>query len=220
MTSAASPLLTEPKLSIIAPPGAFGNHLRWLLMLDSRFSFPNGANDKLEFIDQNVYPADRTWHNWLRYEWQYRRQLDQCIYLDHANERGVEFLQQGVPTLLCSVSALLGIRCYIKWHSDANLDMMYHNYSNDWSPKAFKKLITDNQAESWAKLTTVDALFSPELDKNFYQSIITFFDLEDHYESAQHVHSRWYDRQIKSEQEMLGDLNNIFNMEYDYGRSS
>lgn len=209
---------TTPKFSIIAPPGAFGNHLRWLLLLDSRFSFPDNATNKVEFIEHCVYPNNRTWHNWLGYEWKYRRQLDQQIYLDHANEHGVEFLQKSVPTLLCSVSALLGIRCYVKWRSDANVEALYHAYINNWSPKAFKNIVKDNQAESWTKLTNVDVLFSSELDKNFYQSIITFFDLEDHYASAQRIHSRWYDRQIKAEQEMLNDLNKIFNMEYDYGR--
>lgn len=205
--------------NIIAPPGAFSNHLRWLLLLDSRFSLPTEL-DTLEFFEQCVYPKERTWHNWLFYEFHYRVQLNKYIYIGHADELNIILLQQRVPTLLCYMNAQLGIRCYIKWCSNGGIESLHQRYRREWSPKAFKNLVRDNQAESWTKYVPAGVLFSPELDKNFYQSIIKFFDLEDHYTTAQHIHKLWYQRQVESEQEMLADLNNIFNMEYDYERSS
>lgn len=221
-------IVTKPRFSIMAPPGAFGNHIRWLLLLDSKFNLPefyipSSVDEKVAYYQQLVYPTQRTWHNWLQYEWRYRRWLDPTIYLDHANELGPDYLTQQIPTLICNVDLALGLRCYLKWNSSNNgtgIGSLVGEFKNRWSLSNFEKMVADAGAQSWTKIVNVDSMFSQTLDKSLYESIIKFFDLEDHYEAAQHIHSLWYARQIDSEREMINDLNKIFNMEYDYNECS
>ena len=172
---------------------------------------------KLQFIEANVYPKERTWHNWLRYEGLYRAQLDVDVYLDHGNQLGPMFLKNKIPTLFCCITPNLAARCYLKWNSNNNnagLEPLHKSYQNEWSQTHFEKLIGKYEAQTWTKVLNVDSLFSPKLNRLVYISIVEFFGLEDNYDAAQQVHELWYNRQIESEKEMIRDLGQIFDMTF------
>ena len=103
-----------PALSF--PIGAFGNHLRWLILLDEQYQFdiklvdpesrglyrtPDYINtcesysfrsieSKLLFVNNYVYPENRTWHNWLVFEWKYRHLLQEIFPIEHAFDYEIE----------------------------------------------------------------------------------------------------------------------------------
>ena len=63
--------------------GGGGNHTRWLLYPDKIFPSPNGYKNKLEFVKDKIYNNDRSWDNWLDYEWSWRGDLDRYIEMSH-----------------------------------------------------------------------------------------------------------------------------------------
>jgi hypothetical protein len=72
-------------LTIWAPWGAGGNHLRWLLLIDEKFNFFNfqSITDKVNYILNSIYPLKRTHSNWLDYEWIWRDDLKRFIMFMH-----------------------------------------------------------------------------------------------------------------------------------------
>jgi len=62
------------KLNFVA--GGGGNHIRWLLYPDKIFHSIEDYDNKLDFIKAEIYNNDRSWDNWLEYEWNWRTELD------------------------------------------------------------------------------------------------------------------------------------------------
>jgi hypothetical protein len=56
----------------------------------------------------------------------------------------------------------------------------------------------DNQNKLILK---ADIFFNDELDKNFYETVIDFFELENHYEECCIIHNKWAECRKRVEQE-------------------
>jgi hypothetical protein len=223
----------DPKFSIIFPIGGFGNHVRWLMLLDDRYQFDinlvdpqseglvNGVfvdgnyksynfvsmDSKLEFIKTYVYPDNRTWHNWLVFEWKYREQIQEILKIDHS----YNFKQHGPleKELYLTITPDLAVNCYLKFNSTLN----------GTSPGLMKKTIANFNyvvrqyclkfSENSLSLN-VDILFNETLDKELYQQIINFFRLDYNYDQANQVHKLWYNLHRKAEKEIILDLQKIY----------
>jgi hypothetical protein len=231
------------RYGILAPSGAFGNHLRWLLSLDQQFTVnfgsslaevqqcmnqlvnvsdltltTNSPEEKVRNIAALVYPEQRTWHNWLAFEWAFSDNLTKLIYFDHGNEDGWKKIN--TPTtnyraVLCTIDPDLAYRCYVKWNSALN-NTPIHSYktriAQNFNAVSYTQKLCkmDNPAACYFVDTSI--LFQPTLDKSFYQSIISFCQLDDQYELASDVHKLWYDLQIAAEHDMIRDLTTTFNL--------
>lgn len=232
-----------PNCGILAPGGAGGNHIRWLLLLDSRFQFDfyeqservqkalnyfidakeykllsNLPNDKAKNIAALVYSKKRTWHNWLAIEWYYRNAINNVIFFDHGNEGGWEKISNPIDSykaLLCAIDPDLSYKNYVKWNSNLS-NVPIHQYKkeieNNFSAKAYSDRLYKLDRLAPCMIVDVSKLFQETLDKNFYQSIINFFQLEDHYNLAAELHSLWYNLNISAEKEMIQDLTKTFNL--------
>lgn len=246
-------ILDKPNFNICAPIGGFGNHVRWLLMLDSSVyfytksdiddyqcvqgpswpSFKDYVNDhwvntdvsiqqeiqhilqdinfstldqKTAFIKNKIYNSTRSWHNWLKTEWAYRSMLDQVIEFKHTFGSLEKHKQK---TLLLTIDPDLAYSCYLKFNSNLNNE----------SVESFKldKVATVNSMhmelashDSNKKIISADILYQPTLDRNFYNQIINWLNLDDTYDKANEIHQLWYQGHQRSQQEFVSYISNFY----------
>ena len=244
-----------------APTGGFGNHVRWLVLLDQQYKFklqskivshslyhaykqpdwpdytdfidPNTtlfdldpeiatkiqkilpifcldfSNQavKLSSIEQAVYHQGRSWHNWLRVEWTYRPLLNNHVYFDHF----ISDLEDTVSKrlILTLEDPMLALQSYLKFNS--NLNNSTHQDFLTSIKKYREQHITLPLYYPQIKVDSSDLLFQPTLDRDFYNRLIEWFELDDNYELANQVHKLWYDAHCRSEKEFVADITNFYN---------
>jgi len=208
----------SPEYGIVAASGGFGNHIRLMLLLDSKFFLRQRSTikSKLTYIKNSIYHPNRTWHNWLLIEHQNRTYFDHSIYLDHGNENSWEFVRTipNYKVLLCTVDPGLSYRCYVKFNSNLNnVDSCVYKreMSAYFNETFYKEKIASVNPDADYHIISSDRLFTETLDYDLYTEIIQFFNLENQYEHAAYVHKLWFALQLKAEKEMIEDLSKIFN---------
>lgn len=225
-------MIAKPLYAVNSSTGGFGNHLRWLLSLDQQFSaslyvpdyLTNGIykivteeqksnsakhsfsslEEKIQFINQFIYPQNRTWHNWLSFELKYRHQLDQIITFNHYVN---QIPKPPVKTIVTTIDPDLAYKHYLKMNSNLNttsVDLFKRVIDND-NYLANNKTASDN-------LLVIDLsiLYNQVLDRSLYEKCINFFNLQDLYQYAKDIHCTWYNLQIKSQKEFVKDITSIY----------
>lgn len=150
--------------------------------------------DPVQYLLDNVYTEDRTWHNWLLKEWHYR----DCLYnFKIAHTAKIEY------TVLCTIDPEVAYKNYLKINSSFN------NAGLDEFKKGIQKF---NNAVSKATNLVVDntLLFKPDLDHNYYKQLTDYFKLVDRYNQAQIVHDAWYRAQIRSATDFITEVEKIY----------
>jgi len=176
--------------------GGFGNHIRWLCLLDNKFNLSSFVemnvslpDDKVKFILKHVYPDYRTWQTWLHFEWMYRNSANSLIYFDHSFNRRAEQI------LFVNSNAELCLRHYIKFNSQLN-GVSISNFMVD-----INEYLTDMKKHNFF---TVDGalFFADTLPKFEYNKIINYFNLEDNYVEANKIHQQWFKLNQSAENEI------------------
>lgn len=199
----------SPLHTVCAPTGGFGNHLRLLLLLSDDYVLYYGnetvetSPQKLDFVIQRIYTPERTWHNWLNYEFRFRNFFDRYIRFTH----DVTVMHDS-RTVAITIDPELSYRCYIKFNSQLNGNN-HQGYLN--------KVARDNSMIEFFDRNNdhtlvLDAgrLFQPQLDTELYHDATTFLDLIPNYEAACQVHRIWYDLHKKAEREIVADLQKLY----------
>ena len=184
---------------IYAPIGGFGNHLRWLLLLDENYTIKLKdqvlitSNEKLEFIKKFVYCEERSWHNWIKFEFRYRIILDQYLKFTH----DMTDIFDDLKTVGLTIDPELAYKSYVKFNPTLNgisknsflQQIQKQNkmckFANDYSPDLF--YCVDSAS-----------FFQPTLDIKIYNNIINYFNLQSHNDVAQEIHYIWYNLHLKS----------------------
>jgi len=208
-------MIKSDSYNVNAPIGGFGNHVRTLLLLSDKFPLrfnnkiiANTFDKKLAIIKERCYPSDKTWHNWLYYEWQTREHFSMEILFSHHFEFIKNNKNKDAKIIALIINPELCYRCYLKLNSNLN------NTPRD----TFLKHIEESNRETFelsqqdSRILPLEAshIFSPTLDREFYISIIRWFDVEDRYETACELHETWYKLHIKSEQEFVQHINEFY----------
>ena len=179
---------------LIFPIGGGGNHLRWLMYFDKSFDTMHFSSDKsptnkLTFIETQVYPKERTWHNWIEFEWKYRKRYNFILNIE-VHHDFIEY-KENTKTIILSFNdytecikkfLVIGDRNMFPNNTLSEIKEVYNRYSND---------ITSNTYSPLEKIITSDAIWEDVLDKKLYYDIINFLELEDHYEYAAKAHILW-----------------------------
>ena len=259
--------------AIIAPLGGFGNHLRWLMMLDSKYSFkfnldvtgeeilytdlkgeswpnfkewdkldPNKLDqkilseisdrfnieklktiasftrnnskniilieDKVSFIADNIYGKDRSWQNWIFHEFQYRIQLIDSIDLEHPGTYRSNISDQFDKIMAVTTDPNLAMYCYIKFNS--NLALSPIDSFLIGAEQSNQEIIEYAKSCKNILLINSDSLFQPNLDKNLYNKIIEWFELDDNYQYANKIHNLWFNLHKKAEKEIVTYFHNLY----------
>jgi hypothetical protein len=202
---------------IYAPAGGLGNHIRWLCLLDDQFNFLNlitysnlltenktkrvyTLSDKVNFILETIYPASRSWQNWIKIESKYRFSLDSLIFFEHKVGYQISSDQLAVYV---NTSPDLCLQHYFKFNSNLNgcsiasfkMDIMHHNHSGD---------------NSSVNCINGDNLFQETLPKDTYSSIISELNLANNYDEAAVIHKAWYTLNKKGEKDMVKFINDFY----------
>jgi len=240
-------------INILSPIGGFGNHVRWLMLLDPQYKFlfkgletsyknqqgpdwPSyenyrisnwegvpasirneittlfndieciDTNSKLKFFQEKIYPVDRTWWNWLIYEFRYRVFLDNMIVMRHELS---ELENQSLPTLIIKIDPELAYKSYLKFNSNLNRhDPENFKLGTVQAIVDHNMTLTNHNRESFAIDASV--LFQEELDRDFYNQTITWAGLSDQYDAARVVHRLWYTAHKRSEKEIVDAFKAVY----------
>jgi hypothetical protein len=176
---------------ITFPLGAAGNQLRWLLYLNSIFSSIDGGN-KIEFIKQQVYPAHRTWNNWLYHEWAWRKQLNSVMPVTHIIEKPPDkqlYLRDGAtpPPGKWLYLTVQDLELPYLHYFHLNLGNNYYHFDTEARESKLQKWAKDIEPiKTYPNIKVVycDSLFKPTLSREFYSEVVDFFNLENHYNDA------------------------------------
>jgi hypothetical protein len=175
--------------SIIFPGGGGGNHLRWLMYLDSSIDPNLSLEEKLKFVLGNIYHEDRSFNNWLSCEsqWRYSDKYENFIKLwhepkdDRQDDKSVFMMFDDWDPVLdhyACLSSCFGSEQFFNYYS---------NFLKTFSNRTSKIKNTSNKL-----FVKSDKFFSEKtLDKEFYESVVNHFEFENHYKEACMIHERW-----------------------------
>ena len=189
-------------IQLFFPWGGGGNHIRWLLFLDDKFSNivsgVNNLDNKLDFLKNIIYNK-RDVNDWLKqeikwrtellnwpinidfkhegvnYNWEYDQEWQSmsCIYLRYDN---IQFLLDRyikINPKLNNITPAEYIKYFEQWHTSELLVIKNRNYAN--------KLIVD-----------ADDIFNPVLSERLYMELINFLKLDNLYKQASEIHTLWH----------------------------
>lgn len=241
---------SQPECNVWAPVGGFGNHVRWLLLLDDRFDFsiyPDQSSYKVfqgpdwptyedfcqlnwkgisldillemrdrfasrdlekphqlrsqaqrrDFILECVYPSNRSWHNWLIFEWYYRGVLNSLVDLKHAYE-GIEMVD--TPVVLCNCDPEMAYRSYFKFNTSLN-NLSATEFLN--STENSNQLHLKYQSLPHVMIVNTDELFVETLPKTWYQDLVGWLGFDDCYDVASEIHAAWYRQHCVAQTEFV-----------------
>jgi hypothetical protein len=183
--------------------GSGGNHVRWLLFLDTKFTTDlcdNTLDSKLKFIKTKVYPLTRTWDNWLTFEWEFRNNLDQLLFLSHNRHVETEDNQKELFLDVVDPYPMLTHYMHINLGSNSTtLDNMLKK-NNIWQ-KEMEWIRTSTSDMPNKKTIYVDGLHEKILPKSLYQELIEFYQLDNNYDHACNIQERYYQCRLNSQKE-------------------
>jgi len=151
------------------------NHVKWLL--------------------DNIYTEDRTWHNWLSIEWNFR---------DYLYNFKIEHTAKMEYTVLCTIDYEVAYKNYLKINSSFN------NCGLDEFNKEIQKF-NDRAKNSNNLVVDNTVLFDQELNYDYYNQLTDYFNLENRYNEAQVVHDAWYKAQIRSATDFKKEVKRLYN---------
>lgn len=206
------------KKQIWYPFGAGGNHIRWLMYFDKsfdkmHFSVDKSPDDKLKFIETNIYPKERTWHNWLSFEWKHRIKFNHIISIDSRHH----LLDDGHALLLQDENQTKAIILSFNDYTECiKRYLVIFTQQSPWSLPRIKEEIYDTYNNhiksktnsSFQKIIPSDVIWEDVLDKKFYYDIIDFWGFEDHYEYAAKVHTLWVNCQKQALSQFMESCKN------------
>jgi len=185
---------------IVFLEGIGGNHVRWLLSIDPKFNLPwcntSSVTDKVNWICENVY-KDRTWHNWLTTEWQYRNQLDTTIKVDHVlnqypQENWSDTTWQNRKQLIltidnCTVAAYHYFMINLGLNTQTLTSLMLK--FKHWNERIedLKQLNLPSK-----QILPSDCISEPTLNQEWYQKIVAWAGYDDLYDHASQIHTAYY----------------------------
>jgi hypothetical protein len=118
----------DKKINIFAPIGGFGNHLRWLLMLDSSFSFSIAPpKDQYLIFSGSEWP---TYENFIINNYQcsesIKLEIENCIV---QSDLPRQLIMTDLDNKLCSTLASVYTE-QRTWHNWLTHEWMYRNHLN------------------------------------------------------------------------------------------
>lgn len=177
----------------------------------SKKRYPLRTNDRVTFIQDHVYNEKRDYYNWLELEKEVKASLNQIFYSVHTTDDFLSHENKTIYTLLIDTDVDLACRHFYKLHP-----FWSGNPWNRGSKEKFVKQIQncneDNKNysplpnEKILRMSS-NCLNNTELDKEFYDTLVNFLELDNQYENACKVHSMWRNSNCKAERNIVQFFN-------------
>jgi len=166
--------------------------------------------DKCKFIEQNIFPEDRTWDNWIYYESLYRNFW----------QKGIVGLQQGqtadtIEQQLDQGYRIIGFSCdpYIAYKNKCKFTTsidLHTKKSFIADIEKFNKKLDSVDHPNLLKLDAAEFMCKQDLDRSTYNIITKWADLEDNYDKAHFVHTLWLRAQTRSQMDFLDEMIGLY----------
>lgn len=186
--------------AICGPTGSFVNHVRWLLLLSPEYVFPkpNGYS-KCEFITNMVYNSDRTFSNWIKWEYKFRENtmLQKLITLNH---RIANLTDKGsdVKIINLSIDSDIALKHYFKFNptlngvaKDSTNTQMVRDAFRQHIELEIKENINNNLEPNQILQANAGLLDTDVLDEKLYNDIVSFLNISNVYDEAATIHRIW-----------------------------
>jgi len=199
----------EPLKTVVFPWGGGGNHLIHLMSLDSSFDWifeqvfkieiPTIEN-KLNCIKKTIYPNTRTWHNWLKIEWTYRKDYVQVVQMLHEfyewedrsdPDHPKSNIPQGSRILFFefdNAETVLNHYMHVNLGLNNKTPLQFTQMFDEWQQEI--SAIKSRQLDS-CKFINGELLHGTVLDREFYEECCDWFGFEKFYEQACEIHDAW-----------------------------
>lgn len=177
------------KRALIFPGGGGGNHLRWLLYLDSSIDSEKTIEEKMGFILNEVYSIKRSFYNWLSWEsqWRYDDKYESFIKILHEPK---DDKPENKTIFLSFDDYEIPLKHYSVLTSCFSSEVSYNHYIKFLKDFDRKIEIYGKQNDSKLSLKT-DIFFNDTLDEDFYKTVVDWFELENHYKECCVLHDKW-----------------------------
>ena len=191
---------------IVFAGGSGGNHVRWLLLLhpEVEFEFCPDYRDRVEWITKNVYT--RSWNNWLQAEWHLRDKL-KYIAITHSpsnfneNEHSQGWIRRN--------------QLYLTFEDKISVAMHYFMVNIGLNNQTFSHMLANlNKWEEdtlWVRRQNLknkyflpsDCITQPELDNQWYTTLINHAGYNDCYELANQLQQQYYKSRIQAAKDFI-----------------
>lgn len=158
--------------------------------------------DKKKLIDEHVYPENRTWQNWLNFEWKFRYPLNNAIPLHHEIEGDTIIL----PGIYINTESQFALRSYIKFNSNLN-----NLTVNEFTKKIDTyKVDLDKVNKTNNLIINASEVMQSNLDPQLYTRIMDYIGIPGNYDLANYAHKKWYNLQCRAEKEIGQFFTNLY----------
>jgi hypothetical protein len=177
-------------------------------LLKTGAMMPLIGKQKVEFIKKHIYNSSRTVFNWIALEWKFRTQLNNVITFDH-NIKNYDFSiarknkqRHKIIISQCTPNESLYLfGKFMPFLNNTTIDGFLEMCKNNVA--AIETYVVPEKEEIFQILSK--DLYTRELSYDLYKSLIDFYEIENEYESANEIHTAWFDLQEKA----INDLHAI-----------
>lgn len=159
---------------------------------------------RAEFIKSEIYTNDRTWHNWLNYEWRSREEFSKIIGFAHDHQNRPDDSRR----LIVTMDPELALRSYIKMNTSLNnwtmpvfLDKVRNfNRTSNSMPESDKYLVVN-----------ADSLWQDTLPIEFYETITNWLGTSgNYYKQTNEIHQCWFNLHRRAELDIVEYFQNLY----------
>lgn len=207
---------------ICTPRGGYGQHLRWLILLSEKYFdietlnrpgyildktyFPKLSIDRKNWVLKHIYGDFRNFANYFDIE----RFLHIKIYSYFGFCHESDLLQSPksdvtYKTVMGTIDTNLSVKHMFKinpfWLGNVNRKSSKEDYIA--ATLKHNENIINYVPQPNEKIFRYDAniLHNPVLDKKFYDDLTNFLEIENVYDYAAELHTRWYDIHQQAEKD-------------------
>jgi len=204
--------------AIMAPIGGAGNHIRWLCLLDQTFNIQSiTEKNKFDFILNDVYDNNRSWHNWLEHEWRWRNTINNIIFLEHRIDRvKIEIANSFNKVLYVSSSGGNCYKHYVKFNSNLNNTNSLKFINNiDRSNNIHKKQSEKKQKQNFGYnfnffVIDFNYFYKNSLDTTIIEKINNFFSIQIPFDQATEIHNKWMLLNKQAEKDIINEMKKLY----------
>lgn len=160
--------------------------------------------NKLHFIKKYIYHPDRTWHNWIETEFQWRFELNHAIFVEHQVNQ-IKYLD--LPTLCITTKPESALRYYFKFNP-----LLNKRDKNDFChlvEQTNEEMIEMGNRQGNLLLDS-DCFYHSILNRDVYSLMINWTKFDDQYQEASQVHAAWYQGHLRAQQQFVNTVRYIY----------
>ena len=203
--------------------GGYGQHLRWLILLSENFTdvntlncpnflvnkkyFPLKAEDRVDFIIENVYNYERNFNNWLTLEKFFQVKLHNYLGFCHDASLLKTSNDKTYYTIMGYTDVQSAKKHWYKFHPFWLGQPLKNSSEQEFieSTNNYNKLIENYVPSSNERTFYYNSkdLDNKVLNYDIYNNLVEFLGIDNRYEFANIVHEKWYDLNKKAERDIV-----------------